>query len=456
MDDIVNTFEDAQYEQAVTADKAPTSPWETPTPEEAEAFATKKGPAFKSKEEASKNRLGEYLVKELGGGEWEGSPQQTEYMTMQWIREKKVTLSDFREFRTLGRGGFGLVTGVSRRHSGSMFANKIQNKLRVKDGRAEKLAIAERQALCLIDSPFCVKVHYAFHDKLDLYLVMELLSGGDLKYHLAQEGKFTEPVAQYFLACTLQGIGAIHDIGYVYRDLKPENILISSEGHCKISDLGLAAKVGTGISGSAGTRGFWSPEMITKDENGKSQKYDFRVDFWSFGCVAYAFLDGMCPFYHKRINELYGDDTKVAIDEATKKMPLEYGENFTDNGKSFCAGLLTRDPDKRLGSGGWKDIEKHPFFAGYDFETLLKGEVKPPYVPKEALNANSQDSIGSFDKAKKTVVWNDEDEAKFSDWEFTHESRFYDEVIESLEWAKEEGHTDLRYAKKKSSACMIL
>jgi len=345
------------------------------------------------------------------------------------------------------------VTGVSRRTTGAMFANKIQNKLRVKGGKAEKLAIAEREALVQIDSIFCVKVHYAFHNTMDLFLVMELLSGGDLKYHLNQEKLFTEDVARYFLACTLQGIGAIHDIGYVYRDLKPENILLSSEGHCKISDLGLAAKVGKGISGSAGTRGYWSPEMITKVD-GKSQKYDFRVDFWSLGCVAYAFLDGLCPFYHARINELYGE--KDAIDEATKKMPLEYGEVFSDVGKSFCDGLLTRDPDKRLGSGGWKDIEKHPFFDGYDFEALVKGQTIPPYVPKEALNANSQDQIGDFDKAKKTVQWNPEDEKKFEGWAFVHEGGFYEEVIESLEWAKKDGNCDLRHAKKKSSTCVVL
>ncbi len=52
MDDIVHTFEDAQYEQAVTADKSPTAPWPTPTPEQAEAFAAKMGPSFKTQEVA--------------------------------------------------------------------------------------------------------------------------------------------------------------------------------------------------------------------------------------------------------------------------------------------------------------------------------------------------------------------------------------------------------------------
>jgi serine/threonine protein kinase len=83
-------------------------------------------------------------------------------------------------------------------------------------------------------------------------------------------------------------------VRYVYRDLKPENILLSSSGSCKLSDLGLAKRVSKsrGVTGCAGTRGYWAPEMITKDENGKSQQYGFEVDFWSLGCVAYALFDG--------------------------------------------------------------------------------------------------------------------------------------------------------------------
>ena len=80
-------------------------------------------------------------------------------------------------------------------------------------------------------------------DTENVYLILELLSGGDLQYHLDKEKKFTEDVAKYFIASALQGIGALHDAGWVYRDMKPENILLSADGHCKLTDLGLATKV---------------------------------------------------------------------------------------------------------------------------------------------------------------------------------------------------------------------
>ena len=101
-------------------------------------------------------------------------------------------------------------------------------------------------------------------------------------------------------------------------------------------------------------------------------------------------------------------------------------------------------------------MAKHEFFAPCDFEALRKGELPPPYVPTEALNADDQGSIGEFAKAKG-VTWDDADEGKCKDWDFTHEKRFYAEVIESLEWAKKDGNCDLRLKPpSKSSSCVVL
>ena len=178
-----------------------------------------------------------------------------------------ISYDDFQEFRVLGRGGFGMVFAVRRKSSGVMFASKEQCKLRIKAGKAAESCLVERNALCAVDSPFVVEIHYALQDDLNFYLMLELLAGGDLGYHLGKEGTFNEDITRYFLGCTLMGIGAIHDAGYVYRDLKPQNILMSEKGHCKISDLGLAAKVeGKGLKGSAGTRGYWAPEMVRQKQ----------------------------------------------------------------------------------------------------------------------------------------------------------------------------------------------
>ena len=212
-----------------------------------------------------------------------------------------------------------------------------------------------------------------------------------------KQGKFTEDVATYFLACMLEGLGAIHDVGYVYRDMKPENVLLSAEGHCKISDLGLATKVSPdGIkSGAAGTRGYWPPEMLIEDDDGNCPPYNLTVDFWSLGCVAYALFVGTSPFLSKDIKtkfaEIYAKDKKKAIDEATKVMVVEYPEsNFTAKTKAFTSALLVRDPTKRLGIAGWKEVKKHDFFSSFDFDKLVKGNMEPPFV----VSATFQNDYG--------------------------------------------------------------
>jgi serine/threonine protein kinase len=240
----------------------------------------------------------------------------------------------------------------------------------------------------------------------------------------------------------------------VYRDLKPENILLGAHGHCKITDLGLAAKVGAGLTGSAGTRGFYAPEMITKDKAGKRTTYTQVADFWSLGCVCFAFLDGATPFYNQKRVAKFADDFNDAINEATRSMTVEYdGGNFSPKAEDFTRALLTRDPAQRLGAKGWREVEKHAFFLDFDFETLRNGTMMPPFVPQETLNAKDSGAIGSHDK-EKNVEWDRADEKQFEQWDFLNDARFEQEVIQSLEWAKE--HGDLRDKKAKSSGCTML
>jgi serine/threonine protein kinase len=164
----------------------------------------------------------------------------------------------FSLFRVLGRGGFGIVYGCKHTRSGKMYAMKVLHRKRLKTLSSFEACLTERNLLASLDTPFVTSLAYAFQSPEQLCLVMELMTGGDLKYHLHRKGRFNLNETKYFAARTVLGLQAIHNMSVVYRDLKPDNILMTADGATKLSDFGLAATVSRrGLTGVCGTRGYW-------------------------------------------------------------------------------------------------------------------------------------------------------------------------------------------------------
>ena len=92
----------------------------------------------------------------------------------------------------MGKGGFGKVWKVERKKSKQSYAMKEMSKARIITKRSVKSVINERQILTQLNSPFLVNMYYAFQDRENLYLVMDLLSGGDLRYHICKHRRFSE------------------------------------------------------------------------------------------------------------------------------------------------------------------------------------------------------------------------------------------------------------------------
>ena len=170
------------------------------------------------------------------------------------------------------------------------------NKKRIKAKKSSNLALSELSVLKEVTSPFVVNLKYSFQTKEDLYLILDLMTGGDLSFHLCQRRRFSREQCLYYAARIMLGLQALHDKNFVYRDLKPENLLLAEDGRVRITDLGLATKVTSRLHGAAGTRGYWAPEMLKRDENGKRLNYDQNVDWFSFGCVLAEMISGVNPF----------------------------------------------------------------------------------------------------------------------------------------------------------------
>lgn len=109
-----------------------------------------------------------------------------------------VSRSSFHYDFCIGKGGFGKVWKVEYKKYRKIYAMKEMNKARILTKRSVKSVMNERQILTFLNSPFLVNMYYAFQDRENLYLVMDLLTGGDLRYHICKYRKFDEETTSKF------------------------------------------------------------------------------------------------------------------------------------------------------------------------------------------------------------------------------------------------------------------
>mmetsp|Transcript_9551 Transcript_9551/g.11808 ORF Transcript_9551/g.11808 Transcript_9551/m.11808 type:complete len:344 (+) Transcript_9551:1154-2185(+) len=319
---------------------------------------------------------------------------------------------------------------------------KIMSKKRLKVKKAQQLTLFERNALAAVNNPFVISLNYSLQTEKDVYLVLDLMTGGNLEYHLQQRGSFNKRETIYYASRIMLGLQAIHDAGYVYRDLKPENCLLDEFGHIKITDLGLAVPIHPKLVGAAGTRGYWAPEMLIRDAEGNRVPYDQTVDWFSFGCILAEFIQGSTPFLSIeafRFGQAKGFNDEKAIDRAIMEMepPFE-STKFSYDELDLCRKLLIKNPKDRLGANGCVDIQTHAYFKGLQWDVVVRNRTAPPFEPPREINAISEDEIGHFeeDDEHKDVVLDEKDHDVYNNWEYVNPQAQINEVLEYLVYEK--------------------
>lgn len=329
--------------------------------------------------------------------------------------------------------------------------------------KSEQLVWNERQALAAVESNFVVNLKYSFHSANDIFLILDLMTGGDLGYHLHQKGRFPKKEAQYYACRIMLALQALHDERYVYRDLKPENCLLADDGRVKITDLGLATRITPTLHGAAGTRGYWAPEMLRRDSKGRRMPYGHCVDWFSFGCCLAEFISGSNPFRSEAAYNFglsRGRQTKEkAIDCATLEMePVFDSSVFEPDVADLCRRLLDKDEKQRLGAGGCEEIMAHPYFKNVNWEAIITDRKRPPFIPAKDVNAASQSEIGNFteDKTYQETVLTPEDQAVYDGWDWLNPHAYATEVIEFLIYERETGEPLLPITQHASCCCTVL
>ncbi|XP_020292730.1 calcium/calmodulin-dependent protein kinase type 1 isoform X2 [Pseudomyrmex gracilis] len=262
--------------------------------------------------------------------------------------EDKYILKDL-----LGTGAFSEVRlAESKEKPGQMFAVKIIDKKALK-GKEDSLE-NEIKVLRRLTHPNIVQLLETFEDKHKVYLVMELVTGGELFDRIVEKGSYTEKDASGLIRQVLEAVGYMHDQGVVHRDLKPENLLYYSpdeDSKIMISDFGLSKMEDSGIMATAcGTPGYVAPEVLAQKPYGKA------VDVWSIGVISYILLCGYPPFYDESDANLFAQILKGEFE-----FDSPYWDDISDSAKDFIRKLMCVNVEERYTC---KQALAHPWISG--------------------------------------------------------------------------------------------
>jgi calcium/calmodulin-dependent protein kinase I len=226
-----------------------------------------------------------------------------------------------------------------------------------------------------------------FEDKTFKYLVMELVTGGELFDRIVEKGSYTERDASHLIRQVLEAVDYMHDKGIVHRDLKPENLLYYSaaeDSKIMISDFGLSKTEESGAMATAcGTPGYVAPEVLAQ------QPYDKEVDVWSIGVIAYILLCGYPPFYDENDSELFRQILK-----AEYEFDSPYWDDISESAKDFIRNLMCKDVKKRFTC---KQALAHSWISGNaasskDIHASVSAQMKKNFAKsrwKQAYNATA-------------------------------------------------------------------
>lgn len=274
----------------------------------------------------------------------------------------------------LGTGAFSEVRlAESKDNPGQHYAVKIIDKKALK-GKEESLeneirvlrrfsanhhnndtaASDPQQSGNRLTHPNIVQLYETYEDKTKIYLVMELVTGGELFDRIVEKGSYTEKDASDLIRQILEAVDYMHEQGVVHRDLKPENLLFYSpddDSKIMISDFGLSKMEDSGVMATAcGTPGYVAPEVLAQKPYGKA------VDIWSIGVISYILLCGYPPFYDENDANLFAQILKGEFE-----FDSPYWDEISDSAKDFIRHLMCVSVEKRFTC---KTALAHPWISG--------------------------------------------------------------------------------------------
>ena len=233
--------------------------------------------------------------------------------------------------------------------------------------------LLEKQILSNLHYSLIANLNFSFQDKEYLYLILDYLPGGDLRYYMNNGMIFNESQIKFFISNLILSLKYIHNNNILHRDLKPENLIFDDKGYLHLTDFGISRKIKNGkpILNKSGTPGYISPEVLL------NQPQSFSSDFFSMGVICYELFKGKKPFKGKNKKEI----AEKILYKDTKLKKKDIPENYSIEFGDFINKLLRRNRKERLGNKNIEEIINHPWLNGIDWEIIELKLVDIELIP---------------------------------------------------------------------------
>ncbi|XP_035297172.1 serine/threonine-protein kinase 32C isoform X4 [Cricetulus griseus] len=227
-----------------------------------------------------------------------------------------------------------------------MYAMKYMNKQQCIERDEVRNVFRELEILQEIEHVFLVNLWYSFQDEEDMFMVVDLLLGGDLRYHLQQNVQFSEDTVRLYICEMALALDYLRSQHIIHRDVKPDNILLDEQ----------------------------APEIFHSFVNGGTG-YSFEVDWWSVGVMAYELLRGWRPY------DIHSSNAVESLVQLFSTVSVQYVPTWSKEMVALLRKLLTVNPEHRFSS--LQDMQTAPSLAHVLWDDLSEKKVEPGFVPNK-------------------------------------------------------------------------
>uniref|UniRef100_A0A8C1H7Q6 Serine/threonine-protein kinase DCLK2 n=1 Tax=Cyprinus carpio carpio TaxID=630221 RepID=A0A8C1H7Q6_CYPCA len=259
----------------------------------------------------------------------------------------------------------------------------------------EHLIESEVAVLRRVKHPNIIMLIEEVDTPTELYLVMELVKGGDLFDSITSSTKYTERDASVMVFNLAAALKYLHRMCIVHRDIKPENLLVceypNGTKSLKLGDFGLATVVEGPLYTVCGTPTYVAPEIIA--ESG----YGLKVDIWAAGVITYILLCGFPPF---RSENNLQEDLFDQILVGRLDFPSPFWDNITDSAKELIGHMLQVNVEARYTA---EDVLSHPWVTE---DAAMENNMKMEVAGKLKKHFNSVQKQSNTSPGVSVIVVN--------------------------------------------------